>query len=178
MSHRTLEQRLIGIGWTESPTGCWIFNGKKHDSGYGRITGVVDGRKRDFYAHRVAHELWIGPLAGSGEVVCHSCDIPACINPAHLFSGTVADNSADMVAKRRNPNGERSPVAVLSDADVDQIRALYSTGLYTQKEIATAYGVTRQHVSKLALFQSRWNETNAAPLIPTVKQRHPRRPAA
>ena len=75
--------------------GCWLWRGYTR-KGYGYFN--VD--KRSTRAHRYAYERFVGPIA-AGLVVMHTCDVPNCVNPAHLRLGTVADNMHDMDAKGR-----------------------------------------------------------------------------
>jgi hypothetical protein len=84
--------------------------------------------------------------------VCHRCDVPACVNPAHLFLGTHADNMADMKRKGRNPtgNGEDNPRAKFTADQVLEIRRLYGTGV-TQVELGQRFGVAQAHISQIVL---------------------------
>ena len=128
---------------------CVECSGYRNKSGYGRSR--FQGKKR--LAHRAAWESAFGPVP-PGMCVLHKCDNPPCINPAHLFLGTIADNNADCVAKGRNRGaiGERHAGTVLTESDIPIIRALARR--LEQKEIARAMGVGTSTIGRVVRRQS------------------------
>ena len=79
----------------EKSDSCWLWTGSTSKK-YGQIT--VDGKR--IRAHRFSYTLQRGPIP-SGLFVCHTCDVPHCVNPDHLFLGTNRDNLRDMTKKNR-----------------------------------------------------------------------------
>lgn len=95
--YMTLTERVLAGVIRESPTECWLWDGKRKAKGY----GVLHYEKREVMAHRVMWEISFGAIP-HGACVLHQCDNPPCCNPAHLFLGTITDNNRDMVAKGRH----------------------------------------------------------------------------
>jgi hypothetical protein len=75
---------------------CWLWQGaiNRHGYGYLRYGG------RYWQAHRLAYTLTVATLPDD-VLVCHHCDVRACVRPVHLFPGTHRDNTLDMIAKGR-----------------------------------------------------------------------------
>ena len=140
----TQKKRFWSRVATGTPDECWEWQGSTFPNGYGRIG--MGGRHR--LAHRAAWELTFGAIP-AGLCCLHRCDNKSCVNPDHLFLGTKADNSADMIAKGRSKQGSRNPKSKLSDSDVQEIRILLESGVM-QTEIASIYqvsNITVNHIS-------------------------------
>lgn len=134
-------------------TGCWEWQGST-TNGYGRTTINRRGR----YAHRHFFELYNRPLKAN-EKVCHSCDNRLCVNPEHLFTGSQADNIADMVAKGRQARGSKNAAAKLTDDQVVEIYVRRNWG-EPLEALAREFGVGINAVSRIALGRS-WKHATA-----------------
>ena len=144
MPMKTLIERLLAKVEKQS-NGCWLWMGGKV-RGYGQIRRGGRGSGL-MLTHRVSFEHFVGPIP-DGLCILHSCDIPACVNPDHLFLGTHKDNTADCVKKGRfaDNKGEANGRSKLTEENIRSIRAMRHAG-ETQKSIADHFGVSYGHVS-------------------------------
>lgn len=117
--------------------GCWLWTGAMEGKGYGHFR---DGRK-DYRAHHLSWEQVNGPRP-KGMNMLHRCDVRNCVNPAHLFLGTQAENMKD--AQRKG----RTACRKLTDDQVREIRKELSAGVM-QKDLAPRYGVSRTVIYKI-----------------------------
>lgn len=113
--------------------GCWEWEGGLTSTGYGCMK--IDGKAKT--AHRMSWELNVGPIP-PGMFICHTCDNPKCVRPDHLFLGTPADNSADMVAKLRNRRGTDHGRHKLTEDQVRFIRDSKLPSRYLAKQFHIA----------------------------------------
>lgn len=99
-------------------------------------------------AHRAS---WIMSHGGIPDGLCvlHRCDNRRCINIDHLFLGTKADNSRDMVSKGRSARGERQRCAKLTNGDVVFMRKIAAHGRFTKTDIARMFSVTQPQVGRI-----------------------------
>lgn len=157
-----ISDRLSSKYTVNSYTGCWEWTGAIDNKGYGIIHTYGNSKGR---AHRVSWEITHGEI-NNNLCVCHSCDNPKCINPDHLFLGTIADNNRDMAAKGRNrwsdafltskkksPQGERHGMSKLNTRDVIKIRNCFENGV-TMKELAILYDVGHSHICSIVRRKS------------------------
>ncbi len=133
--------------------GCWMWMGKINkasSAGYGDIRQKRGSKT--LKAHRVSYELYKGPIP-PGMLVCHKCDNRWCVNPDHLFLGTIDDNNKDKTAKGRNVSwmqrGEASHTSKLTEDDVRAIRKDHRKTAV----IAAEYGVNKSTIERVRNYK-------------------------
>jgi len=119
---------------------CWLWTGYTKSHGYGWVKHNGSG----YLAHRVAWSSRSGrmPDFSHGEIICHACDTPLCCNPNHLWVGTHADNTRDMMNKGRNKK-----LWALTDEQVKEVRRRKRLGFKTGT-IAREFGVSPTTILK------------------------------
>lgn len=137
----------------EKTGGCWLWTGSKDRDGYGMfwdgVTMCPGGTPYNGRAHRWALEHIGAVQVPPDAFVCHSCDNPSCVNPAHLFVGSPADNSADMTSKGRSAVA-RNRHAKVTPEIVEQIRAAYKgRNDPPQRVLAERFGISQVQVGKI-----------------------------
>jgi hypothetical protein len=132
----------------EDSNGCKLWKGAIQTGGYGVFIIRINPINYRSAAHRIAWMLANGRDIPYGLFICHSCDVPACVNPEHLFLGTHMDNMKDKREKGR------SGLTVVSDADVLEIRRLGKLDC-TDSEISKKFGVSTSHIHAIRTYKKR-----------------------
>jgi hypothetical protein len=141
---------------------CWHWVGDTTLAGYGQITRKQRGTRFVRYAHRIAYERAYGPIP-EGLCVCHTCDNPSCVRPAHLFLGTPKDNHDDCVKKGRHSYPPVFTGVKLSESDVLYIRNHYRSGVPyypgNGTELAAQFRISRSYVTDISNRKARRHVT-------------------
>lgn len=130
-------------------SGCWIWMGYVQRFGHGWLGQYG-------LAHRYAWKLMSRELRDD-QFLLHLCDIPACVNPDHLYIGTRADNNRDKVLRGRILRGEASPRSKITEEAVRDIRLRYTHEI--APALAAEYGISASHVYAIAARRS-WSHLN------------------
>lgn len=145
--------RLKQLIFIDEITGCWNFTGTKDKNGYGRFT--VKSITRSSRAHRLSYLLFVGNIP-EGMCVCHHCDNPSCVNPNHLFLGTIRDNNLDKTIKNRVPkgtdhkhHGTNHPSSKINEETVKSIRKSFDEEHKSLAQLSRDYNLKQGHIRKI-----------------------------
>lgn len=130
-------------------SGCWIWQRALSGRGY----GTAWNGEKNVLAHRLSYELFV-EKPPSNLHVCHRCDVPACVNPKHLFLGTDRDNLLDCIAKGRRPKTGptrgQCKLASLTPEIAAAVKAAIKTRTGSLRQVAITFGIPLHTVKDIS----------------------------
>ena len=151
-------------------SGCWLWIGVCNKGGYGKLK---ISHSRSMAAHRYAYQAYGGEIQ-NGLCVCHRCDTPSCVNPDHLFVGTMTDNMRDRHAKGRTRwcAGSKNGNAKITVEQVREIMLSTSTAVQTAKvyglhesTVRAIWWKARYKIESEGLYRVRINKCRSMPCL-------------
>jgi len=133
--------------------GCWEWTGSKDKDGYG-LTSIYT--YPDQRSHRSSFILFKESIP-NGLCICHTCDNSSCVNPEHLYAGTVKQNTHDAIERGLFPigpnpkkalNGEKNHKAKLDNEKVKYIRFLFDSG-FKVSEMASFFNINKTQIQRI-----------------------------
>ena len=146
-SDKEIQELLFRKVITEPNSPCWIWDGALNENGYGVF---YIGSRKGRLAHRVSYSVHYG-VDPETKFVCHACDMPPCINPAHLFLGDPITNIKDMIKKGRKvlgrctTHGSAHPLSKLTNSKVLYIRECGLSANILSRDM----GVSKSTINKI-----------------------------
>lgn len=189
---KTADYRILARFWSKVAVKrdgvCWEWQAVKTPAGYGTFYVPSANGPQAHGAHRFAFETASGETIPSGMFVCHRCDNPGCVNPAHLFLGSQKDNMGDAWRKgrlpappvmrgeenpqKKNPHqtakGSRTASAFLTEAQVLSILQKRAAGA-SITELMAEYGASKSTVGFIVTGKT-WKHVHAHPEAPSLTE--------
>lgn len=152
------------IRWTGDDCLMWPFRLNTQNR------AVVSVLGKQSYVSRIMCLLAHGDPKCQTLLACHSCGEGdrGCVNPQHLYWGTVKDNADDRRAFGAHMIGHWSHAAKLHDNDVAEIRRL--SGKMTQERLAERYGVSKTYIGKIIQGKARAAPSPRSMRMPTFSR--------
>ena len=151
-----------------------LLKPQRNRSGYLAVNLSYRGKRKSYEVHRLVALAFIDPSPGKAQVN-HKNGVRTDNGVSNLEWVTRSENAKHayrvLGVKPRRPHGERSARAKLTDADVLELRHLYSTGNYTQKELGARFGITQTTVSSI-IHGKTWGHLPCDRLPRQVKTQH------
>lgn len=126
--------------------GCWVFPGTSKYRHFSFGGKTID-------AHVFSYLAFVGDSIEPRMDVMHKCDKQHCVTPTCLSKGTRQANVDDAKRKRRQVHGTMFPQAKLDYAKAAEIRRLYASCLYTQRQLAALFDVDQSVISEVVTFK-------------------------
>jgi predicted transcriptional regulator len=135
---------------SDDNTVCWNVVAMSLTNRYGSFYA----NNKHIRAHRFSFQLKHNRLIKKNMVICHSCDNPLCVNPAHLSEGTQQENITDMCNKGRyysgeGIKGEKNKLSKLTEKHVLEIRNKYANTTTSYSKLAKEYGISHTTIMRI-----------------------------
>jgi hypothetical protein len=141
---------------------CWLWEGGCSDRGYGYFHLGASGGYKIVRVHRFSYEMEYGPIP-TGIKILHKCDNPRCCNPQHTKGGSLQENTRDMISKGRHGEYRHLSLEVARE-----IRKLYATGEYSQRELSEKFNLSTHTIVGRIVRNETWVEEPSVNLAVTM----------
>lgn len=141
--NRKFDERYVIV----SETGCWIWTGALTNHQTHHYGNLPVRKSYNYKAHRYAAARFLKSDLASKDFVCHTCDVPECVNPDHLYVGSAKTNARDRDFRARNTylRGEQHNMCKLTEAQAVEIFFLPGN----HRKIAEKFGISRPTVTAI-----------------------------
>lgn len=131
---------------------CWEYGKWSKKSNY----PTIKISNTELRITRVLYQIFHPEENIDDKVICHTCDNRFCVNPNHLFSGTIQDNMNDKISKNRQTKGSDISSSKLSENSIIEILEGIINGKFNSyDDIQNNFDISISSVSSI-LNGMRW----------------------